>query len=373
MKTLNLGELKVIQNEYAMLIKSYSDTFSSLDFDTFMVNSFIEEVEIFWLKRLDSIRLLLEMLTKDNECFILSGAIYLGCKDNEHFPLKALGDYQFMYDPFIKMEPFFKSNISQIGTQNNIDFFAKVYTDTYKVLTEYETDFIILPLSYLSWNHEKENHIKFLQEVHLNFLSGILGKNISSDEQFRELYRSFEQIENDLNEFYLQNLIFNGIEDERLPIGERINNYIKKNLPPLSNSSEPDKFIFATFTMIGQMTDILLTSSQLNLIPFIRYDVTFRYFLIMNSILKEDDETEVMLNKSILSHIFYENFPTYFFTKIEYNEYIKKLKEYSLIQDVYKRLDLKNKSLQDYKLTEIVDVIRDRFNNRVLNNLSREE
>lgn len=370
MKTLDICELKKIQNEYATLIKSYSDSFSTLGFDTYLVSSFIEDVEIFWLKKLDSIRIMLDMLTQDNECYVLSGAIYLGCKDNEHFPFKAIGDYQIMFDPFIKMEPFFRSDFSSIGSQNKNEFFIKVYRDTYRVLTEYKTDFIILPISHLAWSYEKEKHFQFLKEVHLNFLSAILGKDITSDEKFDELYKSFSEIENNLNEFYLQNLIFSGREDANLPIGERVNNYIKEYLPQLLDKSDPVKFSFATFNMIGQITDILLTSSSLKLIPFIRYDVTFRYFLMMNSILKEDNDTEMMLNKSILSHFFYESFPTSFFSKVEYREFVKVLKEYNLIEDVYECLDLKNRTLQDYKRLEVIEVIKDSFNRSVLKNLS---
>jgi hypothetical protein len=370
MKTLNINELKVIQSEYTSLIKSYSESFFSLEFDTFSVNTFIEEVEIFWLKRLDPIRIMLETLTLDNNCYLLSGAIYLGCKDNEHFPFKALGGYQIMYDPFIKMEPFFRHNINQIGSQNSFEFFLKVFKDTYRVLTEYENDFIILPISQLAWHLEREKHIQFLKDVHLNFLSGIMGSNINSDEQFYDLYNSFSQIENDLNDFYSQNLIFNGIEDARLPIGDRVNNYIKSNIPQFIGKTDPEKFLIATFTMISQITDILLTSTNLKLIPFIRYDVTFRYFLMLNSILKEDKDTKIMLNKGILSHLFYECFPTSFYSKMEYREYIKILKEYNLIEDVYESLDLKNSNLQEHKLKELVELIKDKFTHNVLNNLT---
>lgn len=371
MKTLDISELKETQNEYSRLIKSYSDSFFTLDFDSSLVSSFIEEVEIFWLKRLDSLRIMLDILTKENECYLLSGAIYLGCKDNEHFPFKAIGDYQIMFDPFLKMDPFFRSNFSHIGTQNKNEFFKKVYKDTYRVITEYQTDFIILPISQLAWSYEKEKHFKFLKEVHLNFLSAILGKDITSDEKFAELYKNFSEIEHNLNDFYLQNLIFRGIEDASLPIGERVNSYIKEYLPQLLDKSDAAKFIFATFNMIGQITDILLTSSILKLVPYIRYDVTFRYFLMMNSILKEDKETEMMLNKSILSHLFYESFPTSFFSEIEYSEYIKELEDYNLIEEVYEFLDLKNKNLHDYKLTKVVDTIKGKFNHDVLKNLSK--
>ena len=91
----------------------------------------------------------------------------------------------------------------------------------------------------------------------------------------------------------------------------------------------------------------------------------------MNSILREDKETEMMLNKSILSHLFYESYPASFFSKIEYSKFIKELNDYDLIEEVYEFLDLKNTNLQNYKLTQVLDTIQDKFNHNVIKNLSK--
>lgn len=369
MKILKNKELENIQEDYTKLIESYSDTFKTGEFNYSIVSSFIEEVEVFWLERLDSARLLLDMLTSCNECYLLSGAMYLNSKNNEHFLLKALGDYQIMCDPFIKMEPFIRNNVAQIGRQKTNDFFMKVYRDTYNVLTDHKNDFIILPVAHLAWNLEKDKHMEILREIHLEFISGILGKEIKSVKDFYESYKNYSQIVKDLDEFYLDNLIFNGIEDIEMELDERINKYIETNVQGMSDNSEAEKFMLSTFTMIAQITDILLIALNLRLIPFIRYDVTFRYFLIMNKLFREDKETSSMLNKTILAYLFYEKYPNTFFFDFNYNEYVSKLKDYNLIDDVSRKLNLKSNELEDYGVREIIEIISGEFENKIINNL----
>ncbi len=368
MKILEIKELENIQNDYTRLIESYSDTFKTGEFDYSIVSSFIEEVEVFWLERLDSARLLLDMLTSNNECYLLSGAMYLDSKNNEHFFLKTLGDYQIVYDPFIKMEPFIRNNLVRMGRQKTKDFFMKVFRDTYNVLTECKNDFIILPVTHLAWSLEKEKHMEILREIHLNFISGILGKEIKSVNNFYGLYKSYAQIIEDLDEFYIDNLIFNGIEDTEIGLDERINKYIETNVQEMKDNSEVEKFMLSTYTMIAQITDILLITLNLRLIPFIRYDVTFRYFLMMNKLVREDKETSSMLNKTILAYLFYERYPNRFFNDFNYNEYVSKLKDYNLLEDVSSTLNLKNNQLEDYGVQEIIETISGKFEKIIINN-----
>ncbi|MDI6678838.1 MULTISPECIES: hypothetical protein [Bacillus cereus group] len=368
MKILEIKELENIQNDYTRLVESYSDTFKTGEFDYSIASSFIEEVEVFWLERLDSARLLLDMLTSNNECYLLSGAIYLDSKNNEHFFLKTLGDYQIVSDPFIKMEPFIRNNLVRMGRQKTKDFFMKVFRDTYNVLTECKNNFIILPVTHLAWSFEKEKHMEILREIHLNFISGILGKEIKSVNNFYELYKSYAQIIEDLDEFYIDNLIFNGIEDTEIGLDERINKYIETNVQEMRDNSEVEKFMLSTYTMIAQITDILLITLNLRLIPFIRYDVTFRYFLMMNKLVREDKETSSMLNKTILAYLFYERYSNRFFNDFNYNEYVSKLKDYNLLEDVSSTLNLKNNQLEDYGVQEIIETISVKFEKIIINN-----
>ncbi|PFE48189.1 hypothetical protein CN318_29750 [Bacillus cereus] len=369
MQILKMKELENIQNDYTKLIESYSDTFEFGEFDYSIVSSFIEEVEVFWLNRLETTSLLLDMLTSNNECYLLSGAIYLDSKNNEHFPLKALGDYQIIYDPFIKMEPFIRNNLPQMGEQKTADFFKKVFRDTFNILTNLKNEFIILPVVQLAWNLEIDKHMQILQDIHMNFLSGILGKELKSTDHFYELYKSYSQIIEDLDGFYLENLIFNGVEDAEIQLEERINKYIGDNLQMASDKPEAEKFMLATFAMIAQITDILLIAINLKLIPFIRYSVTFRYFLIMNKLVSEDKETKSMLDKSIIAYLFYEQYPNSFFSDFSYNEYVSQLKEYNLIDDVSKSLNLISNDLENYHVQEIIKTIVGKFENRIIKKL----
>ncbi|PFJ51913.1 hypothetical protein COI99_14540 [Bacillus cereus] len=373
MQTLKIKELEDIQNDYTKLVESYLDTFKDGQFNYTIVSSFIEEIETFWLKRLDSTRLLLNLLTSNHECYLLSGAIYLNPHNNEHFSLKTLGDYQIMYDPFIKMEPFIRNGVVRMGEQKVDDYFIKVFNATYKILTEHKNEFIILPVVYLAWSFESDKHMEKLRDIHMNFISGILGKEIKSVDEFYKLYQSYSQIVENLDGFYLDNLIFNGIEDDKINLDERINKYIERNFPEMSDKPEAEKFMLSTFTMIGQITDILYIAINLRLIPFIRYSVTFRYFLIMHKLVSEDKETRSMLNKTILAYLFYEKYSREFFNNFNYPEYVSKFIDYNLIDDVSEKLDLKNKQLEDYTLPEIIEKISENFENRIINHRENNE
>ena len=101
-----IENLKKYQNEYEVLLKKYESIVFNEEVSSFQIARIIDIVDCFWLDKLDIIEYELEKVTYHNDCFLLSGVIYLDIESNEHYVYKALGEYHFLYDPLHKLEIF---------------------------------------------------------------------------------------------------------------------------------------------------------------------------------------------------------------------------------------------------------------------------
>ena len=146
MRTPNESMIAKAQQDYLDLLLRYESPIFSSDLTMRKFAAFLDEIEIFWLKRIDIISYELESLTNKAQCFLLSGAIYLDIEDNEHCYFKTLGDYHVLSDPLLKMEVFARAYDDTMDNAGIIRYLRDTYEDTGKLLQDYSTEFFILPI-----------------------------------------------------------------------------------------------------------------------------------------------------------------------------------------------------------------------------------
>lgn len=93
-----MNDLREIQQQYYALINFYEIANSEVDFYSKAI-ALIDSCEAFWLSKKLQLSLILENLTMNNKCFLLSGAIYLDVEENGHYTFGALGDINILSDP----------------------------------------------------------------------------------------------------------------------------------------------------------------------------------------------------------------------------------------------------------------------------------
>lgn len=306
MVQVTVQHIQQSQLEYQQLIAEFTHRCNVDELTWQQIAFFLDEVIYFWLTRLDIIDVELEALTENNTCFLLCGAVFLNVSDNEHYYFKSLGDYHILPDPFLQMEHFFRSPETSFDSSEMIGYFQRVLHDTQEVLSKYQDAFFILPVRLLAIENINE-HKELLNKFFLNFLSSIFDKEYADQEQFFEDYKSFEDIENSLNTYVRQKLIFNAPSEGDLSLRQKIELH-NQSQPSykylLSGRSDAEVFLVTLFSYLSQVSDTLLVCSIQRFNPYIRYEITFHYLLLVMYTFIDDENLRNMIEKAIIFYIF---------------------------------------------------------------------
>lgn len=344
MHTPTLQKIQHYQSEYYQLIRQTKiiDT-EKLTFNK--IAAFIDEIKYFWLKRLDIIDLELSDLTENHTCFLLTGAIYLNIHNNEHFYFKSLGDYHLLPDPFLKLENFFRVPEDKVNAIKFVELFNNVLLDTLNLLEKYQKFFYILPIRELAIDEELE-YQKLIDNFFISFLSSAFGRQFANQDDFCNAYTTFEDIESNLEPQLRDRLIFNDYIDENLSLREKIEIYSESQISCsqlMSGESETKIFLAILYSYVAQVSGILLTCAILHVNPYIRFEVTFHYLLLIMHTFTKEQYLKSLIEKTIIFYVFRRMMDGCFDGHGSFNTYCNKIADMQILTKIIG--DLRNQEI----------------------------
>lgn len=358
-----LANIKKSQEEYLEKVSRYKSLVDQEGVSVKEIAFMLDEVKCFWLERLEAIEFELEELTTDNSCFLLSGAIYLNAPDYEHYYFKSLGDYHLLSDPFLRMENFFRVPEDRINHKETIVYFKEAYIDTLEVLTKYKNHFFILPIREMAIKDESK-HYELLETFSLRFISSMVNKQFSSREEFCNNFKSFEEIENNMDGFVREHLKFSDTDESGLSLRGKIDRYLET---PMSfkqltkDKSESEIFWISIFSWISQISEILYICVYLRLFPYIRFDVTFHYLTIVMYTFIDDKNLKEMIEKTIVFYILHKTIHKKKFENIEFNDFCKLIENKSLLDVIIGKMHVQEIDICKRGIKQVQSIITEEF------------
>ncbi|ARF16729.1 hypothetical protein [Sporosarcina ureae] len=356
----NNDVLNNIQVEYRNLLAELQTVIGEPSFGFSTALKLIDEVKLFWLKRLNLIEFEIERWSSSRECLLLSGAMYLDVENFEHYPFVLIGDYHVVEEPLIKFEGFFRNSNDTFKDSYTLNLFKEAYYDTFKIARDYPTSIHILPVKDLY--NQNNSKLELFDTFYWKFVSSILNTDLKSGSEFLANYSSLSDIENGLDDYVLDNLVFTDIMDSKLNLEERCEKY-RSQYPQLANLSNIRVFQFATYSFVTQALDILLTSVSSGFTPYIRNDITFRYFLLLKDTFVEDEKIRIMVEKTIIIFIMYNTISLEKLIKYNFNDLYEKVKEGQLLKRISERLSMSNITVLDGEVEKIGKMIHEELRN----------
>lgn len=319
------SELKSVQAQYYDLVKR---GFSTLDINYFSPQKclwFVDEVTGFWLDRKQLLNYCWDRLTQKFDCFILSAAIGLDVAGGGQYRFKAVGDYQLLHDPFIKLERLLRAPANVVNSDDIESRFRSVMQDTMSILDNHLYDFFFIDLSVLGVTSETEK-IKSFQQGYQNFLKQLFEED--DFDSISEKYPTYFSVEQHLPSGTLDLLLFNNLNDQNLSLGERVDKFLQSQRSLANTSSignECDKFLFVLFCLYSQATDTILSCLSAGVLPYYRSEVPIRYFYLLMRGYKGDEMMMVFIRKSIAAYILGSGVEQLGVEKVPYINYRKYL------------------------------------------------
>jgi hypothetical protein len=328
----------------------------------------IDEVHKFWLKKIPLIEKEMDLITGNGDSMLLSGAIYLDYKDNDHYIYKSLGTNHFLYDSIIKLEDMIRMPEKTINHNELSKLFKKAYDDVILILKNTRSHFYYVPLTIMI-HKTLNNEYELMNNAFWGVISSLFDKQFVSKADFTCAFSTYEEIEKSLSPSHLKHIITLSENDRKIPLRKRMENYY--NAQPfgqefVKQNTDSSIFIMTMFGLISQVLSILLTSTIYNLIPFIRYNITFHYLSLLMGNFFSDTTMKNKIEKSIITYLFYHRVDKKFFKNINFDNYCHIATNFDLFSKI--KNDLEEKQINIFtngikKTTEIIDKNIDLFFN----------
>lgn len=298
-------EFHLLKEELKELQIRYRDVLINAKDSIFKTNSMavIDEINVFWLKNKKLVEFALRNFVQPYEAYAFTAATILDVEDFEHYPFVTLGKFHIWDDPIFKYA-------SIVGKTPNLDFNEKMreqviatITDNLKILDLAEEVIYILPIRYLSSDTGKLAYKAGMQV----FLS-LFDKEYSFEE-YRKTFSSIEDVKASLRSGIEQSIFFTEDEDTSVAFETRFAKYKDTTTLPISKeANDAEIFWFAIFSYVSQALDILLMCTEYQLNPYIRFDIAFKYMLILSGNFKDQKEIQNMIFKGAIAHILHRTY-----------------------------------------------------------------
>ena len=296
-------ELRCIQQQYLSILKTFP---SDIDIEDYYYRtvSFIDQCEAFWMSKRLELSEILTDLSENEQCFLLSGAVYLDIGGNGHYAFGAIGTRNIVNDPVLRMRSFFDGSITASVSYKLKKYFADAVSDTIIILEKYSDCFIVISMDSLLFPNHAENK-KLGEKVYWDVLSNALNRNIQSLESFHSEFSTIRELECALGDT-AKRFVFSDLSDFELPLEERVEKWFKTNssMMNMNISGEIDQFFIASIAQIQQALDILLKCLTFNLYHFIRFEVSFQYFIIIAGAFSDDTFIKAMAEYAVICYLF---------------------------------------------------------------------
>lgn len=347
-KNFLINKVNNIQNEYLEMLLKIKDEIDTKDYIYI-----IDEINIFWYSHREAVTLYLSNITPQDKAYIFTGATFLDVDDFEHYPFVMMGDIHIVDDPLCKYSRIVPECKSQGFSETLRNQIICSVEDNIKILSKYSFAILILPLHLLY-----DNDMKLISKVANDaFLSMFSMENINIDIYFQN-FSSIQDISSVLKPGIERYIVFDEREDLKKSLTERFKNYIDKTNVPLSEGkNDAFKFWMLVYSFIMQALDIILCCSNFNLIPYLRYGVTFQYVTLLGENFSEVKGSRDMLFKCKIAHILYMIFDKEKIRDISFVQFYKSLNECNFSEKIEEHLSKNYLDLDNINVKQIVEML----------------
>lgn len=344
MKNLLQQRLNEIQLQYLELLRSCRDSLDEKNYD-FIVDA----INSFWFSKMKIIKLYINSVRTDMECYLFTGSAYLDIAAAEQYPFVTFGKIHVVDDPLYK---FTKNYLS---LQESAEFHQEIKTiiydsieDNIGILEKYAQYILILPISYISVSDERFAKL-IAKGSEQYFFSMFLDERLTK-RSYLDSFDTIEDIEAGLKPHVKEQLIFSSQDNIEVGIVARFRKYLSEQPLPISReSSDAVKFQIIVNGFIAQSMEIMLKCCEYQMVPYLRYEVTYRYVLQMClGFMIEMPHVRWITLRLMLAHHFYKYCDIDILSSISMDDYVGLLR----------KIDFQNSVLNSLPDNELTAKIR---------------
>jgi hypothetical protein len=340
-------ELQKLQNEYRIVLKSALENIYQID-----SNAVIDEINAFWFRNKKLVHCILNYLYEPYTAYVFTAATILDLDDYEHYPFVSLGKYHFWDDPIYKYSKITRKIENSSFKDKMRQQVIITIKDNINILDKAEDLIYILPIRLLS-NIDPTLIHRAAQQA---FLS--LFKNDLDFGTYRKNFKSISDIKKELASGMEDSIIFSEDDNNSHDFETKFRIYKDSTVLPLpTNSTDAEIFWFGIYSYIAQAFDIILMCTEYQLIPYIRFEVAFKYILKLSGNFGESQELKDMVFKCAIAHTLHHTFDKRKIHNVDFKKYYQEIQNYDFEKQVFSNLLIEKISIDNPSLNKMVSII----------------
>jgi hypothetical protein len=344
-------ELKKLQIEYRKVLESALENIYEKD-----SNAVIDEISVFWFRNKKLVQCILNYLHEPYTAYVFTAASLLDLDDYEHYPFVALGKHHFWDDPIYKYSTIAKNiDNTSFGEEMRKQVILTI-KDNINILDKARDIIYILPIRLLS-NIDSDLIHRATQQA---FLS--LFKNNFTFDYYRKNFRTISDIKKELLSGIENSIYFSEDENNSLDLETRFRNYKESNLLPLpASSTDAEIFWFGLYSYLAQAFEIILMCAEYQLIPYIRFELAFKYILKLSGNFGNSQEINDIVFKCAVAHTVHHTFDKRKIHNVDFRKYYQEIQNYNYENQIFSDFQIENISKDNPSLDKIVSIINKNF------------
>lgn len=344
-------ELYNIQFEYKKILKNALENIYQKDSE-----AVIDEIGVFWERNRKIIQCILRYLFPPYSAYVFTSATILDLDDYEHFPFITLGKFHLWDDPIYK----YVTMLRNVDVNMDFDQMMKrqiisTIEDNIKIIDQASGIIHILPIRLFT-----EANQLIYKAANQAFFS-MFKEDINQD-TYNSNFKTIGDIKNGLSPGVDKSIIFSEGEDNTVSLENRFRNYKDSaDLPLPKDATDADIFWFAIFSYLAQAFDTILLGVEHKLVPYIRFEVAFKYVLIISPNFRENNELLDMLFKCAIAHVLHHDFDKSKIYGIDFRDYYEAIRKYDIEHKIFTDLKQRNLTFSKISLKEVMTITNNNF------------
>lgn len=312
-----MDKMNKYNNDYKELLESLN-----AQIETENLKYILDEAFVFWNMHKNLIQLFLKNIPNKYDTYLFTGATFLDCDDYEHFPLVVLGKIHIIDDPVSKYIKTINSNMSSKFKKKMKEQITLAIQDNLKILKLEESNIFVLPVTFFNLFDKSQELIRNLAN---EFVINLFKEKITKEELFKKDY-SLDIFEDQIKDEVKDILIFSDYNDMNLELKERYSRYCQQNILPFNKEiNDIERFYFIVYSFFVQALETVVTSMEYEIVPYLRYDISFHYFSIVAKNFEKGYGMDRILLRSSCANMIYKLFEKDKIEGIEFKEFQDKV------------------------------------------------
>lgn len=343
-----MNEMVRIQEDYKTLLSSLLPKLKS----THSLEA-LDEINLFWVRHMDKVLLYLRYIFSSDESYVFTAATYMDYDDNEHLPFMLIGKKHVLDDPLSKYSEICSKMSNEKDASMLYEQVIRTAEDNIKIIENCKNNILILPLRLFNQSSRSDELMDVGRQAFCSLFEDIDTLN-DYFEKCVTIQDVVQHARKDIGELVL----FSECDDRTLSLEERFNRAMLETEYMVDDTKHDSyNFFMLVFGCIQQAIDVIISCTEYQCIPYIRYPVALHYISLLSENMKDIAHIEDMRYKMSVAFVLYRLCNKEVLGKYDVETFLRKNDEFHFNARLFESLEksgINKKSFLNHNITKMM-------------------